>query len=124
LSRVAGDEAKLTEATGAAETQRLPQNGRRTTTSFTGACVERERARGCVAEGATERGRGVSVCRLQKRLGARGVMAGKRADVGGSTTESAGGSRGTVSTGRAHGTERVGERTGSRADERGPWDRE
>jgi hypothetical protein len=34
-SHVAGKEAELTEATGAAETQRRPQNGRWTTMSFT-----------------------------------------------------------------------------------------
>jgi hypothetical protein len=51
-------------------------------------------------------------------------MAGKCAIVGASTAESIGGWGGTVPIGGAHGTERAGERTGSRADERGPWDSE
>jgi hypothetical protein len=42
VSHVAGEGAELTEATGATETQRQPQNGRRTTTSFTGARAKRE----------------------------------------------------------------------------------
>jgi hypothetical protein len=57
VSHIAGEGAKLTEATGATETQWRPQNRRWTTASFTGACVERDRGRGCSTEGATERGR-------------------------------------------------------------------
>jgi hypothetical protein len=46
MSHVAGEEAELTEATGVAETQQRPQNGRRTTASFTArAQNERDRAR-------------------------------------------------------------------------------
>jgi hypothetical protein len=50
-SHVAGEGAELSKTTGAVETQRWPQNGRRTTTSFTG--TERGRGRGCSVEGAT-----------------------------------------------------------------------
>jgi hypothetical protein len=72
-SHVAGKEAELTEATGAAETQRRPQNGRWTTMSFMArAQSERERAR-VLGWGATERGGLVSVGRLQKRLGRVGA---------------------------------------------------
>jgi hypothetical protein len=35
MSHIAGEEADLTEATSATETQRRPQNGRWTTASFT-----------------------------------------------------------------------------------------
>jgi hypothetical protein len=62
--------------------------------------------------------------RAPEKTRARGGVAEKRSVVGASTVESAGGSGGTALTGGAHGTERAGERTGSRADERGPWDRE
>jgi hypothetical protein len=41
VSHVAGEGAELTEATDIAETQRRPQNGRQTTTSFMGARRER-----------------------------------------------------------------------------------
>jgi hypothetical protein len=44
--------------------------------------------------------------------------------MGACTAESACGSGGTVPTSGAHGTERAGERTGSRADEQGPRNRE
>jgi hypothetical protein len=57
VSHVAGEGAELTEATGAIETQQQPQNGRWTTTSFTGARTERGRGQGCSTEGATERRR-------------------------------------------------------------------
>jgi hypothetical protein len=57
VSHVVGEGAELIEAMGAAETQRWPQNGWRTTVSFTGARAERERGRGCSTEGTAERGR-------------------------------------------------------------------
>jgi hypothetical protein len=66
----------------------------------------------------------VSVFGLEKRARACGGVAGKHAVVCASMTESASGSGGTVPTGGAHGTERAVERTGNRADEQGPRDRE
>jgi hypothetical protein len=97
VSRVAGEEAELIEATGATETQRRLQSERRTTVSGGGAPwarAERERGRGCSAEGATEWGR-VSECgRAPEKARAHGAMAGKRAVVGVSTAEGACGSEG------------------------------
>jgi hypothetical protein len=57
VSRVAREEAELTEATNEAEARRRPRNGRRTTVELHG-CVRsaRERERGCSIEGATEGG--------------------------------------------------------------------
>jgi hypothetical protein len=64
VSRVAGEEAELIEATDAAQARRRPQNGRRTTTKLHGCACSAREVQGGSAEGATERvsGRG-----LQKR---------------------------------------------------------
>jgi hypothetical protein len=94
VSNVAREGAELIEATGAAKTQWQPHNGRRTTLSFTGARAERERGRGCSAEGATEWGRVIECGRALEKARAHGGVAGKRAVVGTSTAESVSGSGG------------------------------
>jgi hypothetical protein len=81
--------------------------------SFLGARAERERGRGCSAGGTTERGRASECGRALEKAQACGGVAGKRAVVGASTAESAGGSGGTVPTGGAHRIER--ERESERA---------
>jgi hypothetical protein len=60
--------------------------------SSLGACAERERGRGCSAEGVTERGRASECGRGPEKARARGGVAGKRADMDASTAESVGGS--------------------------------
>jgi hypothetical protein len=125
VSHVAGKGVELTKAIGTKK-----RNGGHRTGSgprrASRARAERDRGRGCSAEGATERGRASECVRAPEKARARGGMVGKHTVVGATTAESAGGSggRGAVPTGGAHGTERVGERTGTRADERGPRDRE
>jgi hypothetical protein len=84
VSRVAGEEAELIEATDEAEARRWPRNGRRTTAELHRRVQcererESERERGSSTEGATERGERVSGCRLQKRARVCGGVAGKRA---------------------------------------------
>jgi hypothetical protein len=91
VSHVADEEAELTEATDATEARRWPQNGRWITIKVHGYTHRARERRGCSAEGATERGERVSGCELQKRARARGGVARKRAIVGASTAESAGG---------------------------------
>jgi hypothetical protein len=74
--------------------------------SSLGARAERERGRGCLAEGATERGRTSECGRAPEKARACGGMARKCLVVGASTAERAGGSAGTVPTGGAHRTKR------------------
>jgi hypothetical protein len=80
VSRVAGEEAKITEATNV--TQKL-DSGHRTDgglqRSSTGVPVVRERSVRGSAKGATERGERVSGCRLQKRTPVLRGVAGKHA---------------------------------------------
>jgi hypothetical protein len=72
----------------------------------------RERERGCSVGGTTERGRASECGRAPEKAQACGSVVGKRAVVGASTVESAGGSGGgggTVPTGGAHGRESASE---------------
>jgi hypothetical protein len=88
VSHVAGEEAKLTEATDMADARRWPRNGRRIKVELhRRAQSERERERGCSAEGTTKRGEWVRA--PEKGSGVWG-MAGKHAVVGTSTAESTG----------------------------------
>jgi hypothetical protein len=63
----ADEKAELTEATDTTRARRWPQN--EWWRSSLGTCAERERGRGCSAEGATERGRASECGGVQKRLG-------------------------------------------------------
>jgi hypothetical protein len=63
VSHVASEGVELIEARGATETQRWPQNGRQTTTSFMGAQSERE-GEGARLRAPLSGGGQVSVCGL------------------------------------------------------------
>jgi hypothetical protein len=122
VSRAADEEAELTEATSATETQRRLQNERRTTVSGGGASwarsqSEREGKGARLSAQLSGEGR-VSVGGVQKRLGAwgRGQKTRGRGRVHGRERGRFGG---TVLTGGAHGTERDSERTSGWANERG-----
>jgi hypothetical protein len=127
VSRATGDEAKLTEAIDTVRARPRPQNERETTVNGGGAPwvrAQRETGRGCSAEGAIERGRASECGRAREKARACGGMARKRIVVDASTTEGTSSSRGAVPTGGTHGSARAGERTGDRADEWGPRDKE
>jgi hypothetical protein len=99
-----GDKAELTEATDMVGARRRPPNRRETTERGDGtpwACAERERGRGCSAEGSTEQGRVSERGRGPEKAWARGSW------------------RETRGRGRVHGEER-GRFGGERFDRQDP----